>query len=101
MRKWRIEDSEELYNSKGWGVDYFSVNEEGHVTVTPKKNGVSIDLKHLLDELILRDVAPPMLLRFPDILDNQIITTSECFKRAAEDVITSYSIHYTKLYEVE
>lgn len=22
MRKWRIEDSEELYNINGWGVNY-------------------------------------------------------------------------------
>ena len=85
MRKWRIEDSEELYNSRGWGVDYFSINEKGHVTVRPKKDSVTIDLKGLLDELILRDVAPPVLIRFPDILDNQIITTSECFKKAAAE----------------
>ena len=23
MRKWRIDDSEELYNIKGWGLSYF------------------------------------------------------------------------------
>ena len=27
MRKWRIEDSEELYNITGWGVSYFGINE--------------------------------------------------------------------------
>ena len=37
MKKWRIEDSEELYNIKGWGVNYFGINEAGHVYVTPKK----------------------------------------------------------------
>ena len=31
MRKWRIEDSEELYNITGWGVSYFGINEKGHV----------------------------------------------------------------------
>lgn len=30
MRKWRIEDSEELYNIKGWGVSYFGINDKGH-----------------------------------------------------------------------
>jgi len=25
MRKWRVEDSAELYNINGWGVDYFSI----------------------------------------------------------------------------
>ncbi|MGD0342215.1 MAG: biosynthetic arginine decarboxylase [Bacteroidales bacterium] len=85
MRKWRVEDSAELYNINGWGVDYFSINEKGNVTVTPQKNGVSVDLKELLDELMLRDVSTPVLIRFPDILDDRIINTSKCFKKASEE----------------
>ena len=85
MRKWRIEDSEELYNIKGWGASYFSINEEGNVAVTPKKDGVAVDLKQLMDELQLRDVAAPVLIRFPDILDNRIEKISSCFKIAADE----------------
>ncbi|KAA6342078.1 Biosynthetic arginine decarboxylase [termite gut metagenome] len=85
MRKWRIEDSEELYNITGWGVPYFGINEKGHVVVTPRENGVKIDLKELIDELQLRDVALPMLLRFSDILDNRIENTARCFRQAAEE----------------
>ena len=68
MRKWRIEDSEELYNITGWGTSYFGINDKGHVVVTPRKDGVEVDLKELVDELQLRDVAAPMLVRFPDTL---------------------------------
>lgn len=85
MRKWRIEDSEELYNIRGWGVDYFSINENGNVIVTPKKGGAAVDLKELMDELLVRDVSNPVLIRFPDILDNRIETISNCFKAAAEE----------------
>jgi len=85
MRKWRIEDSSELYNIKGWGVDYFSINEKGNILVTPLKGGVSVDLKDLLDELILTDVSTPVLVRFPDILDDRIISISNCFKSASEE----------------
>ena len=50
------------------------------------RDGVtSVDLKELVDELQLRDVASPMLLRFPDILDNRIEKMSSCFKQAAEE----------------
>ena len=38
MRKWRIEDSEELYNITGWGTSYFGINDKGHVVVTPRKD---------------------------------------------------------------
>ena len=85
MRKWRIEDSEELYNITGWGTSYFSINDAGHVVVTPRRDGVTVDLKELVDELQLRDVASPMLLHFPDILDNRIEKMSSCFKQAAEE----------------
>ena len=44
MRKWRIEDSAEIYNVPGWGLKYFSINEQGHAQVTPKEGGPSIDL---------------------------------------------------------
>ena len=48
MRKWRIEDSEELYNITGWGTSYFGINDKGHVVVTPRKDGVEVDLKELV-----------------------------------------------------
>lgn len=85
MRKWRIEDSAELYNIAGWGVNYFSINEKGNVTVTPRVGGASVDLKEIMDELQLRDIEAPVLLRFPDILDNRIEKISTCFKQAAEE----------------
>ncbi len=85
MRKWRIEDSEELYNIKGWGVNYFGINEKGHAYVTPRKDGVQIDLKEVVDELVSRDITAPVLLRFPDILDNRIEKTSDCFNQAAKE----------------
>lgn len=85
MRKWRIEDSEELYNIKGWGVNYFGINEKGHAYVSPRKDGIRVDLKEIVDDLASRDITAPVLLRFPDILDNRIEKTSDCFNRAAEE----------------
>lgn len=85
MRKWRIEDSAELYNIPGWGLKYFSINEKGNVQVTPKEECAPIDLKEVIDTLQLRDVQAPVLLRFPDILDDRIRKISNCFKQAAEE----------------
>ena len=85
MRKWRIEDSAELYNINGWGLKYFSINDKGHVAVTPREGSASIDLKELMDELQVRDVTSPVLLRFPDILDNRIEKISKCFQQAADE----------------
>ena len=83
MRKWRIEDSAELYNIAGWGRNYFSINDKGHVVVTPREGCAPVDIKDVLDELQVRDISCPVLLRFPDILDNRIEKISNCFKQAA------------------
>ncbi len=85
MRKWRIEDSAELYNINGWGLKYFSINEKGHVVVTPREGYASVDLKDVIDELQVRDISAPLLLRFPDILDNRVEKISRCFKQAAKE----------------
>ena len=85
MRKWRIEDSAELYNINGWGLKYFSINDKGHVAVTPREGSAAVDLKELMDELQVRDVTSPVLLRFPDILDNRIEKISKCFQQAADE----------------
>ncbi|TLX78260.1 biosynthetic arginine decarboxylase [Labilibacter sediminis] len=85
MRKWKIEDSEELYNIGGWGVNHFSINNKGNVTISPNKDGVHVDIKEIVDELQLRDVTTPVLLRFPDILNSRIQKMTDCFNIARKN----------------
>jgi arginine decarboxylase len=100
MRKWRIEDSRELYNINGWGVGYFGVNEKGHATVSPQRDkGFEIDLKDVVDELNLRDLAMPVLLRFPDILDDRIEQISQCFEAASKEY--GYKGNYYNVYPIK
>ncbi len=100
MRKWRVEDSLELYNVPGWGINYFSINEKGHATVQPRKSsGCSVDLKELVDELSLRDVSMPILVRFPDILDDRIEKLSACFDKASQEY--DYTGKYYCVYPIK
>lgn len=85
MRKWKSDDSAELYNIQGWGVEYFGINEKGNVFVSPSKNGVQIDLRELIDDLTIKDVSTPVLLRFPDILKDRLDTITNCFEVAAKE----------------
>ena len=59
MRKWRIEDSAELYNIHGWGRKYFSINEKGNVVVTPREGYASVDLREVMDGLQVRILLRP------------------------------------------
>jgi arginine decarboxylase len=85
INKWRIDDSAEMYNITGWGLKYFSINDKGHMTVTPKQSYAGVDLVEVMDELRQRNISAPVLLRFPDILDNRIEKISSCFKKAAKE----------------
>ncbi len=85
MKKWTIDDSAELYNIKGWGVNYFGINDKGHVYVAPKKNSVQVDLQEVMEQLEARHMGAPMLLRFPDILDTRIQSTAACFEKASKE----------------
>lgn len=100
MRKWRTEDSLELYNVQGWGVGYVGINAKGNVVITPRKaKGPQIDLKELIDDLALRDVSVPVLLRFPDILDDRIEKISGCFQKAAMEY--EYTGKYFSVYPIK
>ena len=61
------------------------MNDKGNVYVTPCKDTTQIDLREVMDELALRDVQAPVLLRFPDILDNRIEKTWSCFRKATNE----------------
>ncbi len=80
---WTIQDSEELYGINGWGHPYFSINEAGHITVSPNGDrGGCIDLYTLVQDLLQRNVRLPMLVRFSDILSDRIERLNACFAKA-------------------
>ncbi len=99
MRKWTTEDSGELYNIKGWGIDYFAISDNGNVTVSPRSEYKPIEIKEVIDELQLKDVSTPVLLRFPDILDHRIELISNCFKQASEEYL--YRGQYYVIYPIK
>jgi arginine decarboxylase len=85
-RAWTVADSARLYGIHNWGNGYFSVNEDGHVTVQPTKDPAkTIDLKKLVDELRGRDIQMPVLLRFTDILQHRVGQIHEAFTNAIRD----------------
>lgn len=97
---WSIKDSEALYQVKGWGEPYFSVNSQGHVQVFPKgDSGAAIDLFELVESLQQREIGLPFLIRFPDILRDRIERLHDCFAQAIARY--DYSNHYRGVYPVK
>ena len=81
--RWTTTDASELYDVASWGKGYFSVGDNGHLFVHPNKDkNRKIDLKELLDKLVLRGIAPPILLRFGEILKHRLGEIHDAFESA-------------------
>ncbi len=83
---WTTDRSAALYQIDGWGKPYFSVNEKGHVVVTPDpETDIHIDLHDLVADLEARGLDMPLLVRFPDIVGNRISRLNSAFATAIEE----------------
>jgi arginine decarboxylase len=98
--RWTPADSMDLYNVRGWGNNYFSVNDQGHVIVHPAGPGTpAIDLKELVDEVRERGIAPPLLIRFSEIIRERVVQLNEAFGRAIEEY--GYKSLYRGVYPIK
>jgi len=85
-RRWSPADSLDLYNIQGWGNDFFSISDQGHMIVHPGGRGApAIDLKELVDEVRERGITPPLLIRFSEIVKARVVQLNEAFGRAIDE----------------
>ncbi len=97
---WSIHDAVELYDVDRWGKGYFGVNAEGHVVVYPTKDpSRGIDLKKLVDQLGMRDIYPPVLIRFTDILQHRVREIADAFSDAIRE--HEYRGKYSCVYPIK
>jgi len=95
-----IERCLEIYNVRGWGKDYFSINDLGHVEVHPHGPGTaSIDLKELVDALRRRGIGLPLLLRFSELVQARVVELNEAFRRAIAEY--GYRGSYQGVYPIK
>jgi arginine decarboxylase len=81
--RWTPQTASDLYDVASWGKGYFSVGENGCVRVHPEKDPARwIDLKQLVDTLVLRGINLPILVRFADILKHRLGEIHSAFQTA-------------------
>lgn len=97
---WSLDRSRDLYQITGWGQPYFSINDEGHIAVHPDpEQDRTIDLHALVEQLRMRGLELPLLIRFPDILRHRIQLINECFLRAIEEY--GYQSRYRGVFPIK
>ena len=63
--KERYEEAASLYGIPHWGKGYFHVSDEGELVVRPTREAArGVALKQIVDEVALRGITTPMIIRF-------------------------------------
>jgi arginine decarboxylase len=87
MKNITLEEVMQTYGVENWGAGYFEINRKGHLAVRPAEGDPrSVDIKELIDHLVdQRKLQLPILLRFPQILTNQLRKLHRSFAEASRE----------------
>ncbi len=84
--RWTTADASDLYDVASWSKGYFSVGSNGHLWVHPSKDSTrGVDLKELVDTLVLRGISLPILIRFAEILRHRLKEIHDAFESAINE----------------
>jgi len=98
--RWSIAEAGELYDVSRWGKGYFSVGNNGHIWVHPGKEPArGIDLKELVDNLQLRGISLPLLIRFGEILQHRLGEMHQAFQTSITE--QGYKGSYCCVYPIK
>jgi arginine decarboxylase len=98
--RWTTAEAAELYDVASWGKGYFSVGANGHIWVHPNKDpNRGLDLKELVDNLQLRGISLPILLRFGEILQHRLGDMHQAFQNAIAE--HNYKSSYCCVYPIK
>ena len=82
-REQRFEDASTLYGIPNWGKGFFHVSDEGDLVVRPTRQAHrGVALKQIVDEVALRGITTPMVIRFPQILSEAVRSLNDAFAHA-------------------
>lgn len=98
---WSPAHSADLYGVNDWGAGYFGVSDEGLLTVTPQKSGnkCALPLLNIVKEIRERGMDMPVLVRFEDLLEQQIGRLNDAFRKAIAD--TGYQASYRGVFPIK
>jgi arginine decarboxylase len=87
MKNVTLEEVIQTYGVESWGAGYFEVNRKGHLVVRPAEGDPRwVDVKELIDDLVYqRKLQTPILLRFPQLLANQLNKLHRAFRDAQRE----------------
>lgn len=98
---WTAAHSADLYGVNDWGAGYFGVSAKGDITVTAHdlKDDSSVSLLDIVNEIRARGMDTPVLVRFENLLAQQITQLNEAFRTAIRN--SSYQGEYRGVFPIK
>ncbi|WP_045860237.1 biosynthetic arginine decarboxylase [Teredinibacter purpureus] len=98
---WTPDDSAELYGVRDWGVGYYDVSDKGLLTVSTgdPDSPVTAPLLNIVQDIRERGLDAPVLIRFEDILEQQIGRLNIAFKTAIDSA--GYNGQYRGVFPIK
>ncbi len=98
--EWSVAKAIEYYNIDKWGSNYFWVNDKGHLSIQPYgREGPSIDVMDVVDDIREKQLGFPCIIRFQDILRSRVVTLNESFRRIIQE--SGYKGQYFGVYPIK
>jgi arginine decarboxylase len=98
--KWSADDSARLYQVELWGQGYFAVGPDGRMRIRPDRTpDTEIDLMEVVEGLADRELSPPLLIRFSDILADRLRALHDAFQDAIRQ--NDYAGHYVAVFPIK
>ncbi|MGF1773635.1 arginine decarboxylase [Vibrio maritimus] len=88
------------YNVQYWSQNFFGINDEGDVIVSPHKNGQhQVPLTKIAKALEDKGLTLPALVRFPQIIHQRVHGICDAFNQAIQDY--GYQNQYLLVYPIK
>lgn len=100
--RWTASEAAELYGLDHWSGGFFRISDRGTVVATPSgsdSDGPGADLLDIVQGLEARDLVPPVVLRFDDILAARMRHLRAAFDEARSDA--GYEGRYRCVYPIK
>ena len=82
----QVQDIIEETGIEDWGAGYFSINHKGDIVCTPKgSNTLGISLPEVIEEAKKQGLSTPMIIRFPELIKNQLKRMHGSFNSAMKE----------------
>jgi arginine decarboxylase len=85
LERFTSADAGEMYGIQNWAGGYFRIGKKGLLEATPTGGKHGVALLDIVKDVIARDESLPLIIRFPQILEDRVRLLNDIFRDAIKE----------------